>query len=219
VEFNGSTIGRVGSKEDQKTYTYLGLLIEEKLDWHAHAEKVATSLNSGIYALSRLQGCSTMEIRKQVYNALIKSHLEFMIPIWGACRKGDLQRLVRKQKKAVRLVHGYTNQMEHTSILFKKSGILKFQDLYHVNAMKFVWQTQHLVCPGSEHFAKKSGEFTTREAAKELLALPDFIPTQQECMPSICLSRMWNNASDDLKNSPTVKYLVNQLSKNFMSVY
>jgi hypothetical protein len=59
-----------------------------------------------------------------------------MIPIWEACRKGDLQRLVHKQKKAVGLLHGYTNKMENTSILVKKSGILKFQDLYHLNAMK-----------------------------------------------------------------------------------
>ena len=119
AEYNGKAIGRIGTKEDVKSYKYLGLLIDGKLDWHAHVEKVTSALNSGIYALIRLQGCSTQAIRKNVYNALIKSHLEYMTPIWGACKKGDLLRLLRKQKKAIRLVCGFTNQMGHTSQLFK----------------------------------------------------------------------------------------------------
>jgi hypothetical protein len=102
LRYNGQDLQQVGRDQDTKFYKYLGLLVDDKLDWQAHAQKVASKLNSGIYALTKLQRCSSLHVRKLVYNALFRSHVEYMLPIWAACKKDIFNKIKRKQKRAVR---------------------------------------------------------------------------------------------------------------------
>jgi hypothetical protein len=215
ITYNGNKLQQVGTDKEAKFYKYLGLFVDDKLNWQAHANKITSRLNSGIYALTKLQGCSSLQIRKTVYNALVRSHLEYMLPVWAACKKDILNKIKRKQKRAVRLVCGIKDNREHSSPLFKTCSILKVQDMYKLSALKFAFKER--LQPGSQLWKKHT--VNTREKVKNSLALPDMIPPNQTRMPLICLPTIWNSASDHVRSATSVENISTQVYMECLSSY
>jgi hypothetical protein len=209
--YKDKELQQIGHGQDQKCYKYLGLLMDEKLNWQAHANKILSSLNSGIYALTKLQRCSSFQVRKTVYNALFRSHLDYMLPVWAACKKDIFNKIKRKQKRAIRLVCGITDNCVHTSELYKKCGVLKLDDMYHQSALKCAFKYKEL-------FQKKHN-VQTREHLSSNLSLPDVIPPNQTRMPSICLPNIWNSSSDTIKTLSSEKSISRQVYVECMLSY
>ena len=67
-----------------------------------------------------------------LYNALISSHLNYELFVWGI--KAD--RLEILQKKAVRIVTK-SNFIAHTDLLFRQLNVLKIQDMFKVKILQF----------------------------------------------------------------------------------
>ncbi len=72
-----------------------------------------------------------------IYNALVRPYLEYGINLWGTVSVSRKSAIVTIQKKAVRAITD-ARYNAHTTPLFSKLGILKFDDLYQVNACKLV---------------------------------------------------------------------------------
>ena len=75
------------------------VVIDEKLKWDAHIEHIMPKIAKACGALARLRNCTSMEVSKNVYHALIHSYLRYRILIWGnACQSvlEPLQILVNK---------------------------------------------------------------------------------------------------------------------------
>jgi hypothetical protein len=215
ITYNEKELQQVGIDKETKFYKYLGLFIDDKLNWQAHANKIISRLNSGIYALTKLQECSSFQIRKSVYNALVRSHLEYMLPVWAACKKDILNKIKRKQKRAVRLVCGIRDNREHSSPLFKTCGLLTVEDLYKLSALKFAFKEQ--LQPGSQLWRKHT--VNTREKVKNSLALPDVIPPNQTRMPLICLPTIWNSAPDHVRSATSAKTISTLVYLECLSSY
>lgn len=77
LNINGKQIKNV------KTIKYLGLLIDNKLNWHPHIDHIIGKISSMAGALKRLRRCSSESVLKSIYYANINSHLTYMAPIWG----------------------------------------------------------------------------------------------------------------------------------------
>ena len=66
-----------------KSYKYLGVVIDEKLNWDAHIKHITPKISKACGALARLRNCISIEVIKNVYHALIYSYLRYGILIWG----------------------------------------------------------------------------------------------------------------------------------------
>ena len=62
---------------------YLGVLLDNKLSWKPHVQKVKTQLSSACGILSKLKHYTTLPVSKVVYNSLIHPYLNYAILIWG----------------------------------------------------------------------------------------------------------------------------------------
>ena len=92
------------SKNDHTKY--LGVLLDNKLTWHYHIEKVRTKVIKGIWAIARLRNLVSTKILN-IYYTMIFSHLIYCNLAWGSAAKTVLTPLHILQKKAARLI---TNQ-------------------------------------------------------------------------------------------------------------
>ena len=61
-----------------KSYKYLGVVLDEKLNWDAHINHIAPKISRGCGALARLRNCTSIDVLKNVYHALIHSYLRYM---------------------------------------------------------------------------------------------------------------------------------------------
>ena len=80
--------------------------------------------------------------RKLLYSGLIHSHLVFGLPFWGFAKKGKLNCLRVKQKRAIRKVHGLKNR-DHTHSSFVESRVLKLDDLIEHTTLCYVQSGMH----------------------------------------------------------------------------
>ena len=142
---------------EQKTHVkYLGVMIDEHLNWKEHISNVTKKISRSIGIICKLRSCLNVFLRKTLYYSLVYSHLNFGIHVWGSACKSDLDKILVLQKKAVRAMtgnrwyqtHGNPGPLVSSDPLFKNLGILKIEDIYKLNLGKFTLQCiSHLTPP------------------------------------------------------------------------
>jgi hypothetical protein len=126
LRLNGIDIERVDN------FNFLGVTLDENMNWHSHVNKVAMKLSRGLGILYKLRHIFPLYILRTLYNSLTLPHLTYGILAWGK----NTKRLFQLQKRAIRLVAN-SNYRAHTSPLFKYLNILKLDDIFTLTALKF----------------------------------------------------------------------------------
>ena len=111
------------------TCNYLGTLIDSKLNFSAHIQKILgkISRNTGIFY--RIRDYMPRQARLSYYYAFIYPYLQYGIIRWGGTNDVHLKPLIVQQKRMIRNI---TNSVAyaHTCPLFKQLGLLKVRDIY-----------------------------------------------------------------------------------------
>ena len=87
VKINGTNL------ENCSSYKYLGVYIDEKLDWKAHVDYICKKVTKVCGILAKLRHCVGYDILKMVYHALVASHLQYCNLIWGNANETILKPL------------------------------------------------------------------------------------------------------------------------------
>jgi hypothetical protein len=79
---------------------------------------------------------------------MIHSHLAYCINIYGCASTTVLDKLIKKQKEAIRVV-SLAKYCDHTNPLFKKLGTFPLNELIRYLALKFMHKYKHNHLPFS----------------------------------------------------------------------
>ena len=80
----------------QENYTkYLGIIIDEKLNWKQHIKEVNIKISIGIGILYKLFDILSPKTLRMLYNYFIQSRALYGILNWGCARKSILEPLKR----------------------------------------------------------------------------------------------------------------------------
>ena len=85
---------------------FLGVIIDDKLSWTPHIEKLTKKLNSICGRIYRIKNSLPSQLYKQIYHTLFESHLGYGITVWGGVSINKLSPLFLAQKKCVRILFG-----------------------------------------------------------------------------------------------------------------
>ena len=92
---------------EQKTYVkYLGVLIDEHLNWKEHILSVTKKISRSVGIICKLRSCMDVSLLRTLYYSLVYSHLNYDIHAWGSTCKTDIDKILILQKKAVRAMTG-----------------------------------------------------------------------------------------------------------------
>lgn len=83
---------------------FLGVYISSSLTWNRHGSYVSDKIAKNIYLLRNLSNCLTRSNLKPIYFALIHSHLDYALLVWG--HSTALVSLFALQRRAVRVISG-----------------------------------------------------------------------------------------------------------------
>ena len=130
-----------------KAFTkYLGIQIDSLLNWKPHIETLTSSISKSVGILYKLKDYTSKSILKMVYQALIKSKLQYGIVLWGNSNKSTLDRLNKLHNRALRCITGLPFR---TSIvkLYKNAAVLQINELYKFEMLKYMhkqrWSRGH----------------------------------------------------------------------------
>ena len=99
--FIGSTpIKRVHSTK------FLGVIIDEDLNWIPHIDYLLRKLKSCIGAIRRIKNYIPKSQYSNVYHSLFESHLVYCISVWGGASTIQIEKLFMVQKRCIRMLFG-----------------------------------------------------------------------------------------------------------------
>ena len=90
---------------EQKDHVkYLGVLMDEHLNWKKQISNVTKKISRGIGLLAKLRCYLDPKLLRNIYFSIVYSHLSYGIEAWGSACTSDLEKILILQKKAVRIL-------------------------------------------------------------------------------------------------------------------
>ncbi|KAG7309363.1 hypothetical protein JYU34_005318 [Plutella xylostella] len=191
---------------------FLGLIIDQDLNWKIQIDHLCSRVNKFIYALNQIRKVTDKRTAVTSYRAYIESILRYGIIIWG--NSTNRKKAFIAQKKAIRAICGVPSD-ESCRTLFKKLGLLTLPSLYIFEICNFVNEHKELF--------KNSSELNSRPQRYPNKLVHSLIPKtkyRKSCL-SMCV-QIFNNIPSELKplnKSLFKKKLYNWLcEKNFYDI-
>ena len=173
---------------------FLGVILDDKLNWEAHIDHLEAKLNSSIIMIKRIKKFIPESEYLNIYNALFMSHLTYCISCWGGVPSYKLQKIFSIQKRCIRLLFGKTPSfdsaefyetcartrtyeenkapkdycLEHTKPLFNECKILTLHNLHTYHTFMEIFKIMKYHCPISMYELLTVAPRST----KHLLILP-----------------------------------------------
>jgi hypothetical protein len=102
---NGINIGLNGMRINRvESFDYLGLIIDEKLNFKIHIETVRSRILASSFAIKRIRPFITLHTAKQLYFTRIHSLLIYLNSCWNTANKTEIENLARTQRKTLRFI-------------------------------------------------------------------------------------------------------------------
>ena len=121
---------------------YLGVIVDEKLNWQRHIELIKTKISRASYILSKLRHYVNLNTLKLTYYNLVYPYLNYCITVWGGVAKTKLQPLINLQNKILRIItkSSYTSSARP---LFIKLNFLPLTQIYQNNLSILLYKIIH----------------------------------------------------------------------------
>lgn len=140
VLINGKVIKQV------KMTKFLGVILDEHLNWSDHVNMISKKIARGISILSCARKVFNRSTLKTLYYSFIYPYMTYCIEVWGSANKSVLSLILKLQKRAVRII-SCSKYNDHTDPLFDKLHILKFECIYTYCIALFMFKLHNGLLP------------------------------------------------------------------------
>ena len=248
VNYNVTLLMNKKAIEQKDHVKYLGVLVDEHLNWGFHIPHIAKKIGRGIGIMIRLRQYLSPHMLKNIYYCLIYSHLCYGIQVWGSAAITALNKLIVLQKKAIRILSGKRYFQIHgesygplptTDPLFKELGLLKLSDIFRLSLAKFVFETLTYSSPQNfwnwfqykhdihDYPTKSSTAITcshyfdtgTRESTLNLYVNKTNLVKFGDRMIKISGPRIWNELAFEIQSSLTIASFKSKVQSLYLSQY
>ena len=115
IELSGETIYH------SKHTKFLGLWIDEKLNWSHHCNNLITKLKRNLALVRNTKNLFNQTTLKLIYHAHIQTHINYGLVVWGGMISNEmLNRLQRIQSKCLKYINKGTCQPHELKLLSVK---------------------------------------------------------------------------------------------------
>ena len=187
---------------------YLGVLLDNKLSWKPHIQKVKTQPSRACGILSKLKHYTTPPILKVVYNSLIHPYLNYSILNWGRASYATSKPLIKLQNKAIKIIN--PAKMGSLKEHFQHLNILCLPKLYSFSVGKFMHSYHNKLLPNhfDEYFIPLCSihYHSTRLTTSKNLFLPRVNSSSGECSLKFIGPKVWSSIPYNIKFSTTFTF-------------
>ena len=142
LKFNGKKM------EECNSYKYLGVHLDDKLNWKKHIKYLCEKLSKMCGLFAKLRHCCNIYLLKTIYHALVESHLQYCNMIWGNADRRILEPYVKLQNKLIRIIC-FIAKDDNIDIeqFYKNVGVLKLVQLNKLTTAKFMYKYKNCLLP------------------------------------------------------------------------
>lgn len=96
IYLNGQQVDRVGNNQNEKSFKFLGIHLDETLTWKYHTQNVCSKIARSNYIINKVKNVIPKSSLKTLYSSLIQSHINYGILVWGCSH--FTEKVNKKQK-------------------------------------------------------------------------------------------------------------------------
>ena len=127
-----------------KDTKFLGIWLDENLNWNAHSLKLVNKLKCNIHLLTNHRNFLDSYTLKLIYLAQIQSHLNYGLILWGNMASGETLNKIRKiQDKCLKLLL----PSSEVSQTYKDLKLLDLTELINLENKKLGYKIHHKLLP------------------------------------------------------------------------
>lgn len=165
VQNNECYVALNGQKlEFVKETVFLGITLDDRLQWGPHIKALSGRLSSAAYAVRQIRQLTDVGTARLVYFSYFHSIMSYGILLWG--RAADVESIFILQKRAIRAIYNLPRR-ESLRELFKTINILTVPSQFIYENIMYVRKNQQL-------FEKRSDRHNFNTRGKNKLAIPQF---------------------------------------------
>lgn len=189
-------IDGVAIKRD-KTSKFLGIYIDENLNWKKHIEIVTNKISKNIGILYKARNVLPSHLLKQLYHSFIHSYLSYGNIAWGSTQKTKLLGLHRRQKHAIRTIK-FKDRLTHSAPIFAEMKILNVYQINILQNLCFTLSCKLKIAPQIFHniySIKTNGKYKTRS---NILQTPKIKTSYDKFCINYRAPHIWNNLPNSI---------------------
>jgi hypothetical protein len=213
---------KIANEEIARTscFKLLGIHLDEKLQWSKHINTCHTKLISALYIITKMKDLLPLNTLKTLYYTLVYPHLNYGIILWGSAYQVHMNKLSLIQKKIIRAVSN-VGHYEHTQPLFVQLDILKLDDMYEIETLKFMHQYVNGELPSSLHNIFVNTSTVHNYDTRQSRHIRPFHPRTNLSLKSLLCNgpKLWNNLPIETQNIPNIKHFAHKCKKNKIRRY
>ena len=180
---------------------YLGVILDNKLNWNDHINFVSTKLAQTAGIIYKVRNKVPQKVLLRIYDSIGAHYLRYGVASWGSAKNTALDKLRIIQNKIIRyLTHSsrFTNVQNHYETL----GILKLDDLYYLEVAKFIHRGVNDVLPSTfdEFFRPIEHQHNTRTKLNCIFSLPRARTDLGKQSIKFSAVKVWSDLPPDIKS-------------------
>ena len=140
INITNRTISRV------HTTKFLGVIIDEKLNWKEHINYIKTKLSKSISIMYKAREMLNKNSVRTLYCTLFLPFIDYCAEVWGNTYNTNLRPLIILQKRAIRIIEK-VNRRSHTSTLFYSLKIMKLEDMIELKTLVVMYKAKNNCLP------------------------------------------------------------------------
>ena len=193
---------------------FLGIIVDNCLNWKAHTSYLHKKLSKSIGILSRARKFLNLPTLKQLYFSFLFPYLSYGNIIWGSAAEITLDPIFKIQKRAIRIITN-TRRRDSTKLIFQELNLLRLPDIYIFSALIFMYQFKNKTLPPPfDNFYYENRAFhhyRTRQATQLR------VPLTRTKMASSFIKKtgvsLWNSYSTKISSNLKIGVYKTELTK------
>ena len=203
LTLNGQTLKEVDHAK------YLGLLIDNKLNWVKQINAIKLKMSKGLGLLAKSRHYVPSETLRSLYFTFINSHVDYNHLNWGMAAPSNLSTIHSKINKALRIMK-FKNKDYPSNPLYKELDILPLDKSFELKNAKHMWKLHNGLLPSClvDNFQHNSRNQISQSISR-LDSLKRF--------SLFTAPKVWNELPQAIKSKPTLKSFTNNVKKHLLN--
>lgn len=203
--------------EQTTTYKYLGVMIDDKLNWKPQIDKMCAKLASVCGVISKVRHILDRKSLILIYNSLVESRLRYGILSWSTASNQQLNRLKVLQNRALRFID--FSPLGTTILpIYSQFNVLPLSNLITLQRANYMFSLSNDQLPVifRGYCTKPSHRYETRYSRSNYV-MPSYNSRLSETSIKVIGPKTWSEIPSDFKMLQFRKTFSDHLKDLFLS--
>ena len=214
ITINNIVLTRVGSVK------YLGIHLDDNLNWDVHINEITKKLTKTIQALKIVSNFISTEHKRILYYAYIYSTIQYGIEVYSQGNKGGMKKIQIKQNRALKVLYK-KDFLTPTLELHREAKVLLVNDIAKLNILKFVYKQRHGETPDAFRNYYIENMFIHAHNTRQAKNL--HITTNKNKFGRKSLKYRgavyWNETEGEIREAKSIKCFAKNIKNNIIEEY